>query len=215
MIIAANSVCLVQCVVFVTVEGIFLCLHDSRNAFWQFDLLWGLQKEPNAFLVLESCGMWSPPPSFPCSHLLLFLSFFCPQAFFHPLVCFVDQVYKTNLLFPNHSRAFWAVKVSLLPNMHEIVTVCLEAVCWACKFKPQSKDQRQMVKSSQSERPSWLFKSDDWISTLNLVHNGNTGKTPPWSSTVKNTLRINLSTRLKLGTWTTCTIQSFMSEILI
>lgn len=158
----------------------------------------------------------APPPSFPCSHLLLlFLSFFCPQAFFHPLVCFVDQVYKTNLLFPNHSRAFWAVKVSLLPNMHEIVTVCLEAVCWACKFKPQSKDQRQMVKSSQSERPSWLFKSDDWISTLNLVHNGNTGKTPPWSSTVKNTLRINLSTRLKLGTWTTCTIQSFMSEILI
>lgn len=118
-----------------------------------------------------------PPPSFPCSHLLLlFLSFFCPQAFFHPLVCFVDLVYKTNLLFPNHSRAFWAVKVSLLPNMHEIVTVCLEAVCWACKFKPQSKDQRQMVKSSQSERPSWLFKSDDWISTLNLVHNGNTGK---------------------------------------
>lgn len=158
-----------------------------------------------------------PPPFFPLltSSSPISFFFFCPQAFFHPLVCFVDLVYKTNLLFPNHSRAFWAVKVSLLPNMHEIVTVCLEAVCWACKFKPQSKDQRQMVKSSQSERPSWLFKSDDWISTLNLVHNGNTGKTPPWSSTVKNTLRINLSTRLKLGTWTTCTIQSFMSEILI
>lgn len=30
---------LLQCDVFVTVKGIFLCLHESRNAVWQLDVL--------------------------------------------------------------------------------------------------------------------------------------------------------------------------------
>lgn len=144
-----------------TVKGIFLCLHESRNAVWQLDVLWGLQKEPNAFLSLGSCGMWSFfPPLFLRSRLLSLLLSFAPPLFFfalEPLKVQVSAVCKTNhFFFPNQRPASWLLRVTPLPNMHENVTVCLEAVCRACKFKPQSEDQRQTERSPRPERPSWL-----------------------------------------------------------
>ena len=181
-----------------TVKGIFLCLRESRNAVWQLDVLWGLQNEPNAFLSLGSCGMWSfspcvpeltspSPLSSPCFFFIIIIIFFFYQ---EPPEVQVNAVCKTNhFFFPNRSPAPWLPRVTPLPNMHENVTVCLEAVCRACKFKPQSEDQRQTEKSPQPEKPSWLLWSGDCIgSPSRPLHIGNTfGKMIPLSSAVKNT----------------------------
>ena len=69
-----------------------------------------------------------------------------------------EQPAKQTTFFPQvrASEALWLLGVTPLPNMHENVTVCLEAVCRACKFKPQSRDQRQTARSPQPERASWL-----------------------------------------------------------
>lgn len=86
--------------------------------------------------------------------------FWPPPLFFfalEPLKVQVSAVCKTNhFFFPNQRPASWLLRVTPLPNMHENVTVCLEAVCRACKFKPQSEDQRQTERSPRPERPSWL-----------------------------------------------------------
>lgn len=160
MIIAANSVCLLQCDVFVTVKGIFLCLHESRNAVWQLDVLWGLQKEPNASLSLGSCGMWGFSPFLSLAHVC-----FSPCCHLPPFFKQEPQKFRsvqstkqtTFFFFPKQSAVFWLLRVTPLPNMHENVTVCLEAVCRACKFKPQTEDQRQTEMSPQPEKPSWLL----------------------------------------------------------
>ena len=114
---------------------------------------------------------------------LLFLSFapfFFSFFFFFPYQgppeVQVNAVCKTNhFFFPNRSPAPWLPRVTPLPNMHENVTVCLEAVCRACKFKPQSEDQRQTEKSPQPEKPSWLLWSDDCIGS------------PRWPVHIENT----------------------------
>lgn len=67
------------------------------------------------------------------------------------------QSAKQTTFSPNQSSTPWLLRVTPLPNMHENVTVCLEAVCRACKFKPQSEDQRQTERSPRPERPSWLL----------------------------------------------------------
>lgn len=90
--IAANLVCLVQCVVFVSVEGIFLCLHESRNAFGSWIYYEGFKKNQMHFWVwgVVVCEVF---PLFPS--LVHIISYF----FFCPLVCFVDRFYKTNHFF--------------------------------------------------------------------------------------------------------------------
>lgn len=159
-----------------TVKGIFLCLRESRNAVWQLYVLWGLQKEPNAFLSLGSCGMWSFPPLF---SLLVSppLSFFLPRT---PKSSGQRRLQNKPLFFPNQSLAPWLLRVTLLPNMHENVTVCLEAVCRVCKFKPQSEDQRQTETST-----TWETFMAALIGQLHKLP-ANSRKTSPWSKAVKN-----------------------------
>lgn len=160
MLIAGNSAYASQCDVFVTVKGIFLCLHESRNAVWQLDVLWGLQNEPNACLSLGSCGMWRFFPLCSLAHVsfsTFFFFFLTPFFNQQPPKVQVRAVCKTNHFFPNQSLTPWLLGVTPLPNMHENVTVCLEAVCRACEFKPRSEDQRQTERSPQPERRSLLL----------------------------------------------------------
>lgn len=80
------------------------------------------------------------PPSFLCSRLFFPLLSFAP--FFNQEPQKFRSVQSTKqttffFFFPKQSAVFWLLRMTLLPNMHENVTVCLEAVCRACKFKPQ------------------------------------------------------------------------------
>lgn len=90
------------------------------------------------------------------------------------------QAAKQTTFFPNQSLAPWLLRVTLLPNMHENVTVCLEAVCRVCKFKPQSEDQRQTETSS-----TWETFMAALIGQLHKLP-ANSRKTSPWSKAVKN-----------------------------
>lgn len=104
-------------------------------------MLWGIEKEPNAFLSWGSCGMWSFPPFLPLTHPPLY---FLTQTL--PKFRSVQSAKQAN-----QSRAFWLLIETGLPNMHENVTVCLEAVCRACKFEPQRGEQKQTERSQWPE----------------------------------------------------------------
>lgn len=93
--------------------------------------------------------------------------------------------------------------------MHENVTVCLEAVCRACKFKPQSEDQRQTEKSPQPEKPSWLLWSDDCIGSPRWpVHIGNTFEKRPLCLQLLKTLVVCFLKKKNVHTVTGLLMQS-------
>lgn len=170
------------------------------SEFWE---LWYVKLFPLCSWAQVSLSSFFLLPPF----FLVFLFFFSYQ---EPPEVQVNAVCKTNhFFFPNRSPAPWLPRVTPLPNMHENVTVCLEAVCRACKFKPQSEDQRQTEKSPQPEKPSWLLWSDDCIGSPRWpVHIGNTFEKRPLCLQLLKTLVVCFLKKKNVHTVTGLLMQS-------
>lgn len=110
-------------------------------------------------------------------HLLLL---FCPPSFFfqamHPQK-FRLVLQNRPLFFPNQRSTPWLLRVTPLPNMHENVMVCLEAICRARKFKPQHKNRE--VPTTRATFMASLARQLKKLAQTALMYTGNTlGKQP-------------------------------------